>query len=307
MNDFDYLSLDGRSLRTFLVVLEEGSVTRAADRLGVTQSAVSHTLDKLRLVLGDALFVRAGRGIQPTTRAKSLREPIQSILDDLKSLTVKRAFDPKRERMEFTIAANDFQRELLFPALVRRFVRNGVDIRFRFIPAGIPAAGLLHEARCQLIISPFPPDSTEIVQQLLFRDRLAVFFDGKMRKAPKTRDEFVASDYIEVQFPDYTSAFEAFGSVDMSQLKAPRITVPNLGDLAAFMKGTKFITAKLSGLRLGPLRELDVAKVPFKSDPLALYMIWHRRDDDDPAHQWLRGLVKTQARGASAKLAAKKL
>ena len=70
MNGFDHLSLDGNTLRTFLTVLDEASVTRAAERLGVSQSAVSHTLDKLRATFNDPLFIRVGRGIEPTARAR---------------------------------------------------------------------------------------------------------------------------------------------------------------------------------------------------------------------------------------------
>ncbi len=77
MSKIDYSNLDGKTLRTFLTILEETSVSKAADRLGVTQSAVSHTLAKLRLILGDPLFVRSGQGLTPTERAIALSEPVQ--------------------------------------------------------------------------------------------------------------------------------------------------------------------------------------------------------------------------------------
>jgi len=125
MNNIDYLDLDGKSLRTFLTVLEEMSVSRAAERLGVTQSAVSHALDKLRTILDDPLFVRVGRGIEPTARARSLRTPVESVLDDLKSLTDHRKFDPRVEQMEFTIAANDFPIQLIFPKLLKEVSEEG--------------------------------------------------------------------------------------------------------------------------------------------------------------------------------------
>ena len=88
MNKHDYLGLDGYTLRTFITVLEEASVSKAALRLGVSQSAISHTLDRLRLAFDDALFVRDGRGIIPTAKVASLREPIESIINNIKSLTV---------------------------------------------------------------------------------------------------------------------------------------------------------------------------------------------------------------------------
>ena len=87
MNKIDHLALNGQTLTTFLTVLEETSVSRAADRLGVSQSAVSHTLDKLRRIFGDPLFVRVGRGIEPTARAIALCAPAESVLDGMKSLT----------------------------------------------------------------------------------------------------------------------------------------------------------------------------------------------------------------------------
>ncbi len=72
MRKIDHLGLDGNTLQTFLTVLEEASVSKAAVRLGVSQSAVSHTLDKLRLAFDDSLFVRDGRGIIPTAKAQKL-------------------------------------------------------------------------------------------------------------------------------------------------------------------------------------------------------------------------------------------
>ena len=108
MSKIDYLNLDGNTLRTFITVFDEKSVSRAAERLGVSQSAVSHTLEKLRVIFDDPLFVREGRGIESPPRGISLRSPVESALDDLLALTDHRAFNPYVEEMEFTIAANDF-------------------------------------------------------------------------------------------------------------------------------------------------------------------------------------------------------
>lgn len=90
MSKFDYLGLDGNTLRTFVTVLEAAFVTKAAEMLGVSQSAVSHTLDKLRSTFDDPLFVRDGRSIRPTAKAQSLRDPVETILGNLKSLTNER-------------------------------------------------------------------------------------------------------------------------------------------------------------------------------------------------------------------------
>lgn len=80
ISEINYLGLGGYTLRTFLTVLKEVSVSKAAIRLGVSQSAVSHTLDKLGLTFNDPLFVREGRGIIATAKALSLRDPIVAII-----------------------------------------------------------------------------------------------------------------------------------------------------------------------------------------------------------------------------------
>jgi DNA-binding transcriptional ArsR family regulator len=94
MSAFDHSDLDGRLLQLLLAVVEERSVTRAAERLGVTQSAVSHLLDKLRAIVGDPLIVKAGRGIVPTARAEALAVRARVLLEDLRGFATPEGFDP---------------------------------------------------------------------------------------------------------------------------------------------------------------------------------------------------------------------
>lgn len=86
MKKIDHCDIDGHALRLFLTVLEEGSVTAAAAQLGLTQSAVSHNLQKLRAIVRDPLFVKAGRGIVPTPHAKALAAQAQKLLRICKAL-----------------------------------------------------------------------------------------------------------------------------------------------------------------------------------------------------------------------------
>ncbi|MBD2858067.1 LysR family transcriptional regulator [Spongiibacter sp. KMU-158] len=288
MNKIDFLSLDGRSLRTFLMVLEERSISKAAARLGVTQSAVSHLLDKLRLTLGDPLFVRAGRGIVPTERATALQEPVRAVLDSLKSLTDERVFDPRVSALEFTIAANDFQRELIFPELNRRLLDEGIDVRFRFTASGNQSLELLQEARCQLVVTPYPPEGPNIFQTRLFDDKVVCFYDATKRQPPKSRAEFLEADYIEVRFSDEHTAMKTVRDHLGKALQQARTSVPNFSAVAAFLKGSDRIATLPSLMSRVNMQDFDFAPLPFKSPPLTMYMTWHRRDHLDPANQWLR-------------------
>jgi DNA-binding transcriptional LysR family regulator len=80
----------------------------------------------------------------------------------------------------------------------------------------------------------------------------------------------------------------ALPSFDTSTMNPPMISVPNFGSLAPMIKGTDRITTQIAAMKMGLLKELDVAPLPFKTDTLDLFLVWHRSEHDDPAHRWLR-------------------
>ena len=164
------------------------SVSRAAERLGVTQSAVSHSLEKLRTIFDDPLFVRVGRGIESTARARALRTPVESVLDDLKSLTDQRKFDPRAEQMEFTIAANDFPLQLIFPKLLKEVSEEGINLRIRFIPSGIPSVSILRASRYRMLITPTPPNDPDLEKVSLIQEKMEIFYDSTVIKPPKNKE-----------------------------------------------------------------------------------------------------------------------
>src|SRR5450830_1518675 len=158
MNKLDYSDLDGRLLQLLVAVVEAGSVTGAAQRLGVTQSAVSHLLDKLRAITGDPLFVKSGRGIVATARAEGLALQARALLSSMERFALSGEFDPARWQTTFTVAANDFQRDVLLPALMARLRAQAPGVALRVIPSNIPSLEMLRHEHCQLVISPRPPD-----------------------------------------------------------------------------------------------------------------------------------------------------
>ena len=117
---------------------------------------------------------------------------------------------------------------------------------------------------------------------------MVIFYDSTVRKPPKTRKQFAESNYVEVRFSDTEASLMALPTFDASTMNRPMISVPNFGLLAPMIKGTDRITTQIAAMKLGLLSELDSAPLPFKTDTLDLFLIWHRREHDDPAHRWLR-------------------
>ena len=293
MKKIDFLALDGRTLRTFLTVLDESSISKAADRLGVTQSAVSHTLDKLRIAMGDPLFVRSGRRIAATERAIALREPVQKVLDGLKGLTDQHLFDPTIGELDYVIAANDYQRDLIFPDLLQVLENKNINISTRFIPSGLPAAEMLRQDRCQFLVTPYPPEGPDIYQVRLFEDQMVCFYDGNMRDSPKTLDEFLACDFIDVTFEDNRSIYSTFSALLKGKQKRPKVSVSNFNAVYLFLKNSKMVSVGSGLMAKLVYRDMQCAALPFESHPIPMYLVWHRRNHTAPAHRWFRQEVQS--------------
>ncbi len=288
MSNFDYSDLDGRLLKLLVAVVEVGSITGAAQRLGVTQSAVSHLLDKLRGITGDPLFVKSGRGIVATARAEALAVQARQLLSSMERFAMSGTFNPAQWRTTFTVAANAFQRDLLLPLLMTRLRTHAPGVSVRVIPSGIPSLEMLRNEHCQLVISPRPPDGADILQKRLFEDKYKVFYDPSMREAPKTKADYLAAEHITV-------VYEPRRALDLDQWLLAHgiqrrfsVMVPGFAGLPPFIRGSQLLATVPGLLQSHLLRGLASTKVPVPCPTMPMYMIWHMRHRDNPAHRWLR-------------------
>jgi DNA-binding transcriptional LysR family regulator len=292
MSRFDHSDLDGHLLELLLAVVEERSITRAAHRLGVTQSAVSHLLDKLRAIVGDPLFVRSGRGIVATARAEVLAQHARLLLDGMRGFVTAGGFDPARLQATVTIAANDLQRDLLLPALLRSLRTQAPGLSLRVIHSGVPSAELLRDGQCQIVISPRPPDAADILQKRLFEDCYAVFYDADQRAAPATVADYLSAEHVTV-------VYEPWRLLDLDSVLAERgvqrrfvASVPSFAGVAAFLRGGPLLATLPSLLRCHSLRGLAWAPPPLPCPTMPMYLVWHVRHQADAMHQWLRRQIE---------------
>ncbi|MEA1672141.1 LysR family transcriptional regulator [Nitrospirillum sp. BR 11163] len=304
LGGFDHLGVDGHLLRLFVTVYEEGSVSAAARRLDMAQSAVSHALNRLRRLVGDPLFVKSGRRIVATQHAERLVPQARLLMDGLKALTAGHGFDPTQGRLSWTVAANDFQRDLLLPRFYARVAGQLADFRLQVVPAGRPTNEMLREARCDLLISPTPPEGLDIIQKRLFDDRYVCVFDGARRAAPASAAAFLAGRHLTVVHPsadplNFDKALEGLGIH-----RDVVVSVANFSGLAPFLRGTDLLACipgrlhalELADFQTAPLPLDLLAAAPPGTDVLRMYMAWHLRGQHDPAQAWLRGQLEVVAR-----------
>lgn len=300
MSNIDHLDLDGHALRLLVTVAEEGSITRASLRLGLTQSAVSHALDRLRAITGDALFVRSGRGIVATAQAALLVQRAERLLDELRAFSLAAGFDPVRLTGTLTVAANDLQRDLLLPTLLRRLRAQAPRLTMRILPSGAPEPALLRDGGCDLLITPRPPAGSDILQKRLFEDRYAVFYDADARSAPGSMPAYLAAEHVSVLYAP-GRALEIDGWLAAQGVQRRLVaTVPGFAGIAALLRGGPWLATLPSQLGAGVLRGLAQAPLPLATPPMAMYMVWHQRQQGDPAHQWLRSELEQVARQVPA-------
>ena len=178
MNEIDVEALDGRPLQLFCDIYDLGSVSKAAEKRGVNQSTASYSLDRLRSILGDPLFLRTGRNIFPTEYTHRIIPKVRMIIGDMEGLLSHTAYDPHGDEGEIRIYLN--VNELLPEArrIYQEIRTNGFTGHVKFLELGSrdDIASLLHSGKADLIISVRPQTQSSVAETLpLGRDRLACF------------------------------------------------------------------------------------------------------------------------------------
>ena len=287
-------------------LLTEVSVVRAARKMGLSPSAMSRTLDRLRAATGDPLLVRAGRGLVLTPRAEALRAQVRQVTHEALSVFLPMAdlFDPGTVERSFTIRANDGFVETIGARLVAGLRAEAPGVRLRFAPKPDKDVRALREGDVDLEIGVLGESGPEIRIQTLFRDR----FVGVVRKGhPLLARPITPRRYAECEHVAASRRGVAIGPVDraLADLGLSRsvvAVVPGFAAALALSAGSdlvgllpaSYVAARMNSC--GPGHPIESFDLPLEVDGITVSQMWHPRLDADAGHRWLRGLVlKTTA------------
>ncbi len=299
MNKFDYSSLSGQHLKVFVTLHEVGTVTATADTLHTTQSAVSHSLQKLRLIFGDELFVRSGRSVVPTQRSLEIYPQIKAILDNLKQLTNQQAFEPATADISYRISANDYQQDLILPKVYNAVSPLVASLYLEIYPYSKGSENhtleLLRSQQIDLMFSPFTPNHNDIMAVRIFHDTFVCFFDATQRNAPSSLQDFRQADYIGLTFrrtlpTDDQNEEQVIQTIEAINQRT-KIIVNGFSSIPYFLEGTTRLALLPSRLKDTYFQQLQYAQLPFYAPVLTMYMLWHKRYQNDPQHKWFREQV----------------
>lgn len=283
-------------LVTLDVLLAEGSVARAAQRLRLSPSAMSRALARLRATTGDPLLVRAGRGLVPTPRAIELREQVGRLVQDAEAaLRPQEMLDLGKLVRTFTLRTSDGFVENFGPDLIDRVGKQAPGVRLRFVPKLDKDSASLRDGMVDLETGVVgKATGPEVRAVSLFRDR----FVGVVRTGhPLSRGEITPARYAAGRHLLVSRRDLDIGPIDeaLQPFGLERQIVAIVGGFStalALVRATDLITA-VPERHTGNLRTgMHSFALPVPVPEITVSLLWHPRLDADPAHRWLRGCVR---------------
>jgi DNA-binding transcriptional LysR family regulator len=291
-------------LVTLDILLAEGSVARAAKRLRLSPSAMSRALARLRETLGDPLLVRAGRGLVPTPRALALSAEVSHLVQAAEMVLRPATLDLKQLVRTFTLRTSEGFAENFGPDLIARVGKEAPGVKLRFVQKPDKDSGLMLDGAVDLetgvVGASTPP---ELITQALFRDR----YIGAVRKGHAlSRGKVTSARYASGRHILVSRRGLYKGPIDdaLRQLGLEREIVTTVGGFstALALARASDLIASVPERHTGKLRAgMHGFPLPVAIPEVTISMLWHPRLDADPAHRWLRGIVRDVCAGPRAR------
>jgi DNA-binding transcriptional LysR family regulator len=297
MHELHLRSLDLNLILALDALLEERSVTRAAQRVGITQSAMSHALARLRAVTGDALLVRSASGMVATARAEELGPPIRRALETVATaLQPPQAFDPKTAERRIRIGTGDYGEIVLLPRVVERMAKEAPRVDLRVVFQGDNPGGMLRSGDVDLLLSPvFAADVGPgmYARKLFDESFVCVVRRGHPLASKKlTLARYVAASHalISPRGKEGSQTDDALARMGLSRRVA--VTVPHFLVAPHIVAQSDLIltlAARVADTLAAPLG-LEILKPPseLRLDGFTMSAVWHERTHADPAQRWAR-------------------
>ncbi len=317
MNTVHFNAVDLNLLRVFDALIEERSVTRAGERLGLTQSAISHALNRLRYVLEDELFVRGPEGMRPTVRAAEIAPRLRQGLLHLQLALTPSDFVPAQTARRFTIICGEYVGAVLVPGLLARLREEAPHAEFRIRPSNTGVAEALLAGRADLAIGSFrrvpewfacaplfsetrvwvvSADNPAAAWPELTLERLASL--PHLINSATGEDEQAVAGYVidhglerlvlRSEVGLLQGALAAQGLSRIVGLTTPHflaaLAVISHSDMAAPLP-------RRLAIAFAGVYRLKLFEPPYVSPPFEIMALWHREHGSEPATQWLRGVL----------------
>jgi DNA-binding transcriptional LysR family regulator len=302
MGDFHGYFMDIRQIDLNLLVifnqlLLDRRVSTSADKLGLTQPAVSNALKRLRTLLKDDLFVRTARGMEPTPYAMHLAEPVAQALNALQAAFSQRdTFDPTTSSRTFTLAMTDIGEIYFMPPLLEALARQAPHIKISTLRNS--TSGLredMEAGKVDLALGLLPDLQTGFFQRRLFYQRYVCMFRQGHPTAtnPISIDSFCSTEHVGV-IAENTGHGEIDARLERHGVKRQiRLVVPHFVSVGHILQSTDLIATvpERFAARCEKPFNLQISTLPIKLPEIAINLFWQTKYNREPGNMWLRQLI----------------
>ncbi|HBF31970.1 LysR family transcriptional regulator [Rhizobium sp.] len=290
----DIKNVDLNLLKALDALMETCSVTRAAERLGLTQPAVSGMLTRLRETFDDPLFIRTQRGVLPTPRAQALAAPLRQALMEIQSLLTPHVFDPAKAVMTVTIAATDYAQKAVLLPFMSALRQEASNVRVSVRPVELSNLGQQMESG-NLDMALITPDMAldTMRSRMLFNETYVCI----MRKAHPASDRPLDIDHLcaldHVLMSHDGSRFHGATDAALEKIGRSRrvvAAVPSFLVLIDLVRQSDLVAMVPSRL-VADATDLFIQAPPIDIPGFAKILTWHERLQSDPAQKWIRETI----------------
>lgn len=294
-------------------LLVRGSVTLAARDLGVSQPAMSRTLERLRALFEDPLFVRHGRGWSPTPRALALAAPLEEALGALRRVVAPPPeFHPARAHGELRLALGEELQLLYGEAILRAIHAEAPGVDVRFLPVGAPSLDDSRRGTIDLAMAPDltplppspngPPDLTELVRRRLYTRRFVVVHAASRAAPVDTMEAYCAADHVLLSLDGSGRGFVDEYLASHGRRRRVLATVTSFHAAAHLAARTHLVAVIPEDIARSFGPELRVVLPPLPLPDLTVYLWWQPVRTPDPRHRFFRERVAAEVTAAAARL-----
>lgn len=297
MNSKNLRSVDLNLLVMLDVLLEEKHITRAAERLNITQSAMSKSFARLKEMFDDPILYRVSGEYELTVKAARLVHPVKEVLNDIQEIINSISFEPKTTKRTFVISTLDYAELIVSDKFMKVLGQEAPNSKITFMSRTQYAFDHLVKGICDVIFAVKPKQYPEdIVVEELYTDRLVCIVDKEhpLANKPISLDDFLSFPHCVLK-TDFDEPMVDIALAGINKTRKITKESPNFVASITSLKGTNMlICVPESSARVAKnFVDVVVNDMPFEVPQITLCLMWHKRNEDRPGHLWFREQLKT--------------
>jgi len=294
MRQVNISALDLNLLVALKALLDERHVTRAAEKLGLSQPAMSRALQRLRVMFQDPLLVKGAGGMSLTARADELYQPLQTILNEISHMITAPTIEPKKMRGEVVIATRDYEMVAILPDVIKHWIEQAPGLTIKVVPLSGDDLSPLERNEVDFVVSGSDRSSATLCRLTLLKENFVCLLAAKNPAAGKklTLEKYLEMRHCQVSINEFRPGIVDTYLAEHGHKRKVIVRVPYFIVAASSVVANSDLVVTVPR-RLGLLmarnnNETVACELPFKVRDFSIYLYWHIRNQNNPMHSWLR-------------------